>query len=275
MTAIAAGKTPSAVIIAADGRTRLDDETRSCHPELLARETESARKIFEIDRQDAKLAFAMAGWLLNDDITFDLREEGVKSAHRLAATRFDSFAAYAAALAEELAASVNRARHFPAFDHVSYGRGWIIADLILVGYFRSQQWIASFMLKHEGRECEPSPLITYDDPILYGSGLVAHDMYIRDAHFAPRPLSQFSEYQVRLGGPPSPEEMQDFCVRYISACKCDLARRRDSRCNLIGGHIHVLEIKEGSFHWRIPPIMAQSTHSAVPLTLWFLPMFRA
>jgi len=255
MTAISFGLTRDGFVIAADGRTRLDDETRaSASKELLAKETEFAQKIFSVERTDAHLAFAMAGALVSNDFQVDLRNIGQKIASQISGRSFGAFQAYMSAFANNLAHAIQMEdlSQFPTK----------ICDLFIGGYYSNAPAWTCISFTHNGTDVIPTPKIS-PLPLLYGSLVVASDMYepssavgniFSTALYIPKPQSHFQNNQVLLSSNPSLDEMQRFCVGYIEACASELALTLDETiCRIIGGHIHVAEITPSGFKWRIPP----------------------
>jgi hypothetical protein len=251
MTAIAAGITPYGIIIAADGRVRLDEESKAvASREMLDQETDCAVKIFEINRDDSRLAFAMAGDLADNDFSFDLRQKGRQAAEKLAGESFGTSQEFIERLASELVLEINEAKHFPK-NHRADG-AWLIGHVVFAGYFGEAPFITVAILNHDEIESHYN-VMTIPHPLLYGSADVGHDMYsIRETRLVPKEDSKFRQWQVRLSDKPSPNEMQRFCCGYIEACKSAVAPEMDKSIRkLIGGHIHVALVTPA--FWRIQP----------------------
>lgn len=256
MTAIAAGKTRTGIIIAADGRVHIDDESRAAHPEWAKYERENARKIFEIIRPDAQMAYAMAGSLIDIDLNFDLRYKAQEVAQLLLTESFSGNAKYLPRFMDELARTTTAAKHFPTGN----GRGddgWLISNVVIAGYFKGESIIAYASLYHDGNSAYCKEIIPLNIPALYGSGEVASDMYdinyLENPYLIPKADSNFSAFLVRLTSDPSLDEMESLCTGYIKACKTDFAQKKYPSCKIIGGDIHVAEINQHGFRWIIEP----------------------
>lgn len=254
MTTIGAAGTEHGFILGADGRMRLDDESRAkAASNVLARETDYAQKIFLIEGRGHTVALAMAGSVANNDLNCDLVKEAKGLSLLYRQRSFRDHTKFVNGFCSALTKHINAARHFPKLHKA--GNGWTILDLIMLGYVNHLPFLSSVNIHHRGSFAEFTP---NNWPIgfclLYGSDRVRQRMY--DNNGMPIPDSPFKQYVMEMKNR-TLDEAEQRITGYIEACKSPLAFEIDAeRCKFTGGHVHIAEITPSGFRWRISPRVA-------------------
>jgi hypothetical protein len=110
MTAIAVVYTNSGLVVAADGRSRWDDDSTR---DDVARQNESEHdeKVFEAQFGTRDIAWVLTGYAFNKDRSFSLIEEAYKCIRAANATPLPSFESWLELFAARLRDSISEARN--------------------------------------------------------------------------------------------------------------------------------------------------------------------
>ena len=259
MTAIGVVGTDFGFIVAADGRVRLDDESRShAAPEMLTQESDEQQKNFPITDAEKNLAYAITG-STGDPRGFDLLKIIPAQIRRISNRRFNDGCHYVKVLSEKINEGINDAKRggaikaFPQIDHLEQSTGWLIVRVFFVGYFDRIPCFVRADFVHFGGDSE-SRVSAYAPrySILSGSDAVRREIYEDNGHVLAG--SRFASYIKDLGSNPSLDDAEEYARGFIEACSSSLALELDeARCKGIGGSIHVAEITPSGFKWRVAP----------------------
>jgi hypothetical protein len=264
MSAIGIVAIPAGFIIAADGRMRLDDDSRAKADEhALAQESETAQKIFPIKTAGGMLAFTITGTVASDDLRFRLWEETQKCAEQLEGKNFPDAFSYLESLSLNLNAVINSASHagimpFPKTHKLEQSSIQTIARIFFAGYFNSEPCLFHVDFYHfDGVTSEKPRIIpieyTYWHRILLGPEKIKSAMY-DDCNGFVIENSPFAAYTEPLVMQSSLDDAKRFVDGYIKACCTPLALNMDETCKTVGGHIHIAKITpEKGFEWETPP----------------------
>lgn len=258
MTAIGIVGTANGFIIGADGRKCLDDESRAkATAHDLSQETDCAQKIFELKNEDMNLAYTITGSVA-DSAGFDLLVAIAESIAKLKEKSFPDCNKFLRQLGGKINKAMNEAKRvgtletFPKLRRLPQSSAWIIADILVVGYFKNEPcfFMMNFYHYHQISEFRVVP-----QPVLYsllsGSGVVAKAMF--DERGIPLKDSPFAQHARELRNP-TLDQADEYVRGYIEACSLPLALEMDeAMCKGIGGHMHVAEITVEGFKWRVPP----------------------
>lgn len=258
MTAIGIVGIAAGFILGADGRKRLDDDSRQkATAEEIAQECDDAQKIFEITGEDISLAYALTGSIA-DSAGFDLLRVIREGAEALRTRTFPDANKYLRQLGGKINKGMNLDRRagklqsFPQMRKVPQTSAWSIADVFVVGFYKQQPCfsILNFFHYHQISEFRviPCPLL---NRLLSGSEIIIKAMY--DASGLPLKDSPFFKYARELRNPTL--DQAEECVKgFIEASSSPLALEMDPAfCKGIGGHIHIAEVTSAGFKWRVPP----------------------
>lgn len=259
MTAIGIVGTASGFIIGADGRVRLDEQTRAAaSPELLEKETDDAQKIFEIKDKDRTLAYAITG-SVGDPAGFDFVKTMRDNIAALTSRQFDDCEKYLRILSGKVNRVMNEAkqdgtlREFPQVHQVEQSTAWKIVDVFFGGYFKGFPCLSvvHFFHFHQSSQFRVRQY-PYQFSWISGSDVVRASMY--DQQGCPVENSPFMEYVKKLPANPTLTDAKEYIKGYIEACKSPLALQMDEAiCKGIGGHVHIAEVTLDGFKWHIPP----------------------
>jgi len=261
MTAIAMVQTEDGFVLAADGRVRLDDDSRlTASPEMLAQETDQQQKIFPIVRAGEAFAYAVTG-NVRDPFGFDLLVAIEVQNAALSQRKFEDFRSYLRILGGKVNRAINEAvtertlEALPKFNRMETIPGWRIATLYACGYFNNTPYLGEIDFHHSRRDSQFD--VKFHPPfstIVSGSQIVRRHMYGDDVRAARDP--RFAKFVHDLGKNVSLEDAQQFARGYIEACSSALGLEVDEPiCKGIGGHIHIATIsKEKGFTWVIEPL---------------------
>ena len=261
MTAIAIVDTGNGFLIAADGRVRLDDESRrTASVDVLAQEGDEQQKIFPMEWPYETLAYAFRG-TIRDQRGYDLLKITESQMSGISTRRFQDFRSYLKILGGKINREINEARRngtletFPQLRKMERTAAWHIASLHFCGYFDnapSLSQIDFFYYRGESQFDVNSPQLRTTQ--LFGSEVVMRAMY-RD-HPQHIQDSRFAVFVRELSNTPSLGDAELFARGYIEACSSPLGLEVDEPlCKGIGGHIHIATItKEEGFTWVIAPI---------------------
>src|ERR1700732_5312663 len=267
MTAIGVHGTSNGFIIGADGRQSVDEVSKSAEPDAAKiRERTDAQKIFPLSASDKNIAYALAGYVINDDPSFDAVQESLKLAdfcrHRDYANATKLVNGFSKALTE----LINQAKHFPEFEKNPDGH-WKIMDAFFLGYFKAVPFVTHVAFYHSLRFAEFHARGLSLAGVFYGSDVVRRKMYDDFGNVVTG--SPFAQYIHNPREIYSLDDSEKYVKGYIEACSSDLGMSMDqSRCKKIGGHIHVAELTPNGFRWRTAPISpASSPTSSQPSSL--------
>jgi hypothetical protein len=248
MTALSFMYTGRSFLIAADGRSRSDDESASKE-----RETDEAQKIFPIETDDIRLVWALTGFSSTEDGRFDLVVECEKQVKSLAMSAFSSGHDYVKRLCRNIKRTLIEARQegrMPEFkknEYLSPTEQDRQFKFYFAGYFRGVPFWAEAGFYHTGDGIE----IRQEDPEAVagrircaGSATLATMAYGNNAVVDPR-LASYRRS-------PSDGDVE-YVTSYIRACCDPVAIEIDPFCVMIGGHVHVAEVTGSGFKWLIAP----------------------
>jgi hypothetical protein len=260
MTAIAIVDTGNGFLIAADGRVRLDDESRrTASAEMLAQENDEQQKIFQMGTPYESMAYAFRG-SIRDWRGYDLLKITEAQMKAVSTRRFDDSRSYLKVLGGKINRQINEARRdgtletFPQIRKMERTAAWHIASLHFCGYFENTPCLSHidfFYYKGDAQFDVHAPQLRSTQ--LFGSEIVMRSMY-RD-HPQAIQDSRFDRFAHKLGKTPLLEDARQFAQGYIEACSSPVGLEVDEPlCKGIGGHIHIATITtpEG-FRWVIEP----------------------
>lgn len=250
MTAISMLYTMQQFLMAADGRCRADN------PEQRELETDQAQKIFLVDGPMVKMAWALAGFALNDDGTFDTAAETRHRIEALPALGFSSAHDYIHRLCLNIRRSVIRARkdgriqEFPKNEHLVGDEKDRKFRLFFVGYFKGKPfWIEAGFYHDEEKDHIDIRIVhrNVDRANLncIGPTVIAEMMYRGDV----APDARLAGYKKSERDGPL-----EYVTSVIKAYSDPAASEIDAACGEIGGHIHVAEVTTNAARWMIEPL---------------------
>jgi hypothetical protein len=261
MTAIAIIDTGNGFLIAADGRVRLDDESkRTASAEEIAQENDEQQKIFPMASPHESLVYAFRG-TIRDYRGYDLLTITQRQMNAISTRLFPDSHSYLKVLGGKINREINEARRdgklekFPQLRKMERTAAWHIASLHFCGYFENTPCLAQidfFYYRSDAQFDVHFPPLRSSQ--LFGSEIVIRSMYknypqaIKD--------SRFDDFVHELNKDASLEDAKQFAQGYIEACSSALGLEVDeSICKGIGGHIHIATIsKEKGFNWVIEPL---------------------
>jgi hypothetical protein len=246
-TAILSTYTGDGFIVAADGMSQGKDGTVT---------TRSRGKICQFGGNNW-LAYAFAGRVAigpdqGPEFSFDFIDTVDEAVQTLAIKRFATLSAYAARLAKNTQRILREAcgKAHITFNDADGALDTILADVIISGYFKEVAATVQIeFYRHNRRFAKPQVIIhNLDGPTRIGSLLMnflfsrkEHPLYHRYLRPLPVPLPHLSEAMVNA---------IIEARAYIKACESDEARKLDSFCKTIGGHIHIATItRTDGFQW--------------------------
>lgn len=230
MTATATFFTSSGFAMAAEGRRSWGHS-----PTLQSRrgESEKVRKIFEITRSDATLAYCIRGDTVNENMSWDIAAEMQSSVASLSEKRFGSSARFIGALCFDLQGRIERAKEQGRLD------GYPTSEMSFAGYFRdSPCWIEVRFRPYQSRLlCQTTPLECQPGmSFRNGSQILDRMIHNGDPRIAPL-FDGDADENMTL------EAAACFATKYIEMCCSPLIRGLEPNgCKTIGGHIHVATV---------------------------------
>ena len=246
MTAIAVIYTRDGFIIAADGRCR----AQATVDDLKKYESDEEQKIFHGMCAKRDVVFALTGWVLNPDRTYDLVSSTQRIIAELASTRFDSFGSYLEAIASNAGGVVSDAVNNNLVESSSSpGEGDDFAGIIVMSYFSRRHRDPSLgviALSRNGTYgyemfCPPKA------HRFWGSEKI---LRLIDTGDDERLLRYFHPHDRSK----SLEEAEELARAYVGACSDPVADEIDLACKNIGGHLHMALLSPGGYRWIEPPL---------------------
>ncbi len=204
--------------------------------------TENARKIFFIEGDGVRLAYAWAGagsLLLGDGQEFSFPAQSASAGNELATSKPGSMDEYVYQFAANMYKRL-RAVCLPdgrlSADPSVFPREEI-ARVLFVGYYDGRPWQAEVTFSQNNSVLQlPFMHELIESPpnlkIFSGSAVV---------------LQQFEP----LVAPENLEEAVELVRKYIQAC---VANTTDPYCASIGGHVHVARVTREATEWVVPPV---------------------
>ena len=259
MTAIGAvGIPPFGFVIAADGRKRLDDESRAkATADDLKHETDEAQKIFEIIGGDKVLAYGVSGFVKLSK--FDVMAEIKRKVDLLSYRQFDTCRKFLTSICSKINEELNEAKGtgkietLPTLRRTEDGTACKVLELIVVGYFKNAPSLIMCSFTHSNGkriEYQVNSLPPHFCALL-GSDAVRKAIYPDPGGLAD---ARFAEYTKPIPIYSLPDATE-YVKGYVAACSSDVAREIDfDMWKITGGHIHVAQITpQRGFEWLIPP----------------------
>jgi hypothetical protein len=257
MTAIVIAYTKVGLIVAADGRARLEGDSTIG--------TDHQQKIFHATIGKADIAWTLAGNVFVG--TFSLVDAVKKSMDAANSSNPLGCSPWLDVFAAHLRNSVSEARNsklIPPFmensSHPNPAERSVFATVFMAGYFcNGKPSSAQISLAHEKGELLdplPSKLVAASfsenhHNVYYGSQEII--LRYHNLHQDKRFLKYFRASGRTL------EEGLAHAKGCIEACCDPLAREIDPIiCNKIGGHIHAAAVTSSGFKWLIPPKESES-----------------
>jgi hypothetical protein len=249
MTAISMMYTGGSFLIAADGRCRSDDESATKE-----RETDQAQKIFPVETENMKLAYALTGFSSTEDGRFDLVAESEKQVQTLAMSRCSNGYEYVHRFCLNIKRAVTKARRdgqiteFSKNEHLPPEEKGRQFKFFFLGYFRGLPFWTEAKFYHD-EETDRIQIRKADFELVptihsVGSEVLANMMYYEAAIVDPR-LANYKK------GPN--DGVLEYITSYIKACSDPIALEIDPVCNTIGGHIHAAEVTRNGLKWLLEP----------------------
>jgi hypothetical protein len=205
--------------------------------------TDKARKIFSIEGDRVRLAYAWVGSssiLYGDGVEFSFIDESANIGSELATEKPVSIDEYVRKFALKMHKKL-RAICLPdgrLCDHPETMPREEIAQVLIIGYYNGKPYQTGVRFSHKNLVLQ-SPymdeLIQSPEEQLSGSG---SETVLEQ--FKPIPASETLDEAVR------------WIRKYIQAC-IDSRNKYDD-CAEIGGHIHIAIITPEKFEWAIPPL---------------------
>jgi len=238
MTAIVSAYTPQGFVIAADGLRR---GSAGCVI------SNTARKIFQVERGQLSLAFAWTGatslYASNGEVIFDFIEQSKSAIDALMNVQMDEVCGpfrYVSAFLNTMYESFERCNGGSTLSGETDGLPREeIARAVFVGYSYGVPYRAKVSFPRQGcAVLKPCLMELIQSPYDFDtfSGSIA-----TNALFAPR-----------LKYAPASIETAAALVRdYVQLCIDNPTH--DEECEKIGGHIHIAAVTPEGFQWLIPP----------------------
>lgn len=253
MTAISIAYVNDGFVVAADGRSRWNSESKP-DLEAIKSQSDTEQKIFYGEYKRQPFAYALSGAAFNKNKTFNLVAELKRSVED--SSNAKDLRSAVVNIGECLNHSIATARAdgripgYPEMDTIIPGT---IAKVFGVGYLQNQRPSLVFLrLRHE-MQVLAHPQIEIQTPpaalLRIGSAEVVRLTDCRDPRFC-----AFYRPPLKLESPL--QEAIEWARAYIDACCSPAALEVDPTvCEGIGGHIHAATItKHLGFQWAIPPI---------------------
>jgi hypothetical protein len=254
MTAIVILYTKAGLIVAADGRARVDgDPTEG---------TEDQQKIFPGSIRTAEIAWALSGNVFNKDKSFSLFDEVKESMKAANSTDIKACTPWLEFFASHLRNSVSDLRNKEVIapfvednSHPDPAGRFTFATVFMAGYFcNGRPSSARIYLMHEGgRLIDPPPF-----ELIAASFTEKHNAYYGSLEIALRYHNRHHDKRFLKYFHPSGRTLEEGLAHakgYIEACCDQMARELDPViCQKIGGHIHAAAVTPSGFEWLILPI---------------------
>jgi len=255
MTAIALVYTASGFILAADGRSRLDD---SSGEQVAMYESDQEQKVFSGAFGTLDIAWAIAGSVFNRDRSFSLIDQAKKSLDIANSSFYQGFVQWFSLFAFNLRKVVSEAREkgilgpYPDNRNVPIDSSerFTFARVFMAGYPEGgRPSIAIARLHHSGGALGDPQLTVYTPP--------QNDLFSGSDEIGKRYFREHEDGRFKKYFHPSGHTLADglaHATGYIEACSDPLATEIDPLCKGIGGHIHAAAVTPSGFRWLIPPL---------------------
>jgi hypothetical protein len=235
MTALSMMYTGNGFLIAADGRCRSDN------PESVVektRETDQAQKIFPVETDTLKMAYALVGFASNEDGSFETVAELAKQVKLLEMSRFSNGYQYIHRFCQNIKRAVMKARtdgritEFPNNDHLELEEKGRIFRLVFLGYFNGLAFWREAKFYHDEQlntiDVRPDDVEIIRHLRCIGPEEIARSMY--EVGIVPDP--RIAMYRKNRS-----DGDLEYTASFIRACSDPIALEIDPVCKDIGGHI--------------------------------------
>ncbi len=253
MTAIGIRGVSEGFIVAADGLKSVPVVQALDKPEEAQAHTRTdTQKVFPLRGDDKTVAYALSGYVWNDDPPFDAVKTCSDLSKEFEPRDFSSSTKLVNQFSKELALRITQAKHFPELEKASDGT-WHILEIMFAGYFKAAPFLTHVRVTHSYRSAEFRSRPMSMAGLLYGSAVVRRAMCDEAGDVVAN--SPFSEYIQDPRAIKTLEDCEKYVTGYIQACSSDKAKAMDETyCRKIGGHIDVAEVTPDTFGWRIAPL---------------------
>jgi hypothetical protein len=255
MTAISIAYVTAGFAIAADGRSKWDDES-TADEITRGQESETEQKIFHWKHKKIEFAYAVTGMVFNKGKTFNLlsiTDDALRTVADLQVNNLHDFIEQVCGhiknsiMLAKVDGRIDKFQGNPLSDDPESER--LIARMFFVGYRKGKPFLKLVTFSHENQIVDEPAIITQTPPAqnIFSGSIIAKLMFQDNDQ-------RFKKYTRHISLSNSLQEAVECASGFIRACCDPIAPEIDRACCGIGGHLHVAEITStAGFKWRIPP----------------------
>jgi len=252
MTAIAMAYTASGFILAADGRSRWDDEN-TADEITRQQEKEDEQKIFRVESRDRSFAYALMGSISNKDGSYNLIRSARQESSALTTKSFNSLHAYVEAFSFRIKRHMDDAKRdgrnpiFVENPNPDPNESGTIVRFFFAAYLRKRKPAWAVARFFHINQILADPHIFYENPVpgchplLCGPGRYTQLFTAND--------SRFAAYKKPFGPSSSLQQAAEYAEGYIAGCSDPVALQEDPVCAGVGGRTHIAGVTSEGFKW--------------------------